>query len=253
MRELPLTLPAVGSILLVAWLMFHGLTAPAIVSGAADPSDPFRAAIADAAIRDDHNVYNRLNAINANNKNLLWNSKKPDELLVVTFVTTPVAEQYYSVGSHQTPGGDPRVWVTLAPELKRFCQRLGSQDPTARLKQYLGLRPDSANNQIVEMWVKKDDVFRPCPDPEVSDGVCQLRSTDPPPKVTWTSDYNRFLLHLYENSYRLPDGAPWTGLGYTYDWANGQHGIGASEYMLVPEAQYTVVSVTQPASYCTGG
>src|SRR5690348_12261159 len=184
MREASLSAPAVLCMICIVWLMVHGLAAPM-----PDPAAPFRAAIADAAVRDDHNVYDRLNAISPDNKELRWNPKNSDELLVVTFVTSAVADQFYSVGSHQTPGGEPRVWVTLAPELQRFCQRLGLTDPVDRLKQYLGLRPDSANNQIVEMWVKRGDVFRPCADPEVNDGVCQLRSTDPPPKVAWTPDY----------------------------------------------------------------
>lgn len=141
------------------------------------------------------------------------------------------------------------MWVTLVPELQRFCQRLGIKDPTERLKQYLGLNPNSQNSLLVEMWVAADDLFRPCADPEVSDSACTLRSSDTPATVKNVPDYQHFLLSLYERSYRS-DGAPWTGLGYTYDWAHGDHGIGASEYMLVPDASYEVLSVRNPPNYC---
>jgi hypothetical protein len=232
------------------WGLVHPFTARSPEVRPPDLAAEYRAAIADAAVRDDRNVYGGLISITPANNDLVWRSPDRLELLVLTFVTSAVANQYYRPGSRgATPDGDPRVWVTLAPELQRFCRRLGMADPTERLKEYLGLSPDNKNDEIVEIWVKRNDLFRPCPDPEVNDSVCSLKSSSLPPKVKNVPDYRLFLLNLYEQSYRS-GGAPWTGLGYTYDWANGQHGIGASEYMLVPKAEYEVQSVQPPASYC---
>lgn len=241
----------------IAWLLLHGVAARLPDAQTTDPLTAFHAAIVDSAVRDDRNVYGGLVPITPDNDDLVWRAPDRKELLVVTFVGTDVADQFYrspdGTGRHgTTPKDIPRVWVTLAPELQRFCRRLGLQDPTARLKQYLGLSPNSQDDLLVEMWVARDDLFRPCPDPDVSDSVCTLRSGTTPPTVKNVPDYQHFLLSLHEQSYRA-DGAPWTGLGYTYDWAHGEHRIGASEYMLVPNANYEVRSVRLPPSYCAIG
>jgi len=236
-------------------LLVNGFTARAPEHDAADPRTAFHAAIADAAVMDERNLYGGLLAVRPDNEYLKWRTPDRKELLVVTFVTTDVANRFYrnpdgTGRKGATPKDIPRVWVTLAPELQRFCQRLGIADPTDRLKQYLGLSPASPNDLLVEMWVARDDLFRPCPDPEVNDSVCSLQTADPPPTVKNIPNYAQFLLALHEKSYRA-DGAPWTRLGYTYDWAYGSRGIGASEYILVPDADYEVRSVSPPATYCT--
>src|SRR5262249_3258600 len=168
-------------------------------------------------------------------------------LLALTLVRAEIANQFYrSADGHPrqgtTPPDTPRVWVTIAPELQRFCRRLGLKDPMERVKQYLGLSPTARYDFIVELWVDRDDLFRPCPDPEVTDSACELQSRPTPPTVKNVPDYQRYLLSLYEQSYRS-GGAPWTGLGYTYDWARGKRGIGASEFVLVPSAKYEVKSI----------
>jgi hypothetical protein len=257
LRALPDALQPLLPLAGIVWLLIHGLTARTPELETPGSLTAFRAAIVDSAVRTERNVYGGLVPIRADNNDLVWRTPDRKELLVVTFVTTAAADKFYrnADGSGRkgiTPENVPRIWVTLAPELRRFCQRLGIPDPTDRLKQYLGLSPTNQNDLLVEMWVARDDLFRPCPDPEVSDSACSLQTTDPPPTVKNIPDYAHFLLSLHEKSYRV-DGAPWTGLGYTYDWAHGEHGIGASEYMLVPKAAYEVRSVQQPSSYCAGG
>ena len=244
-------------LLAILWLVIHGFTARAPQPNLPDHLAAYQAAVADAAVRDDRNVYGGLLPITMTNNDLQWRSAARDQLLVVSFVSTDDADRYYRTADGKgrkegAPPDRPRLWVTLAPELQRFCRRLGTQDPTERLKQYLGLSPDATKDWLVEMWVARDELFRPCPDPEVTDSVCSLRSSDTPPTVKNVPDYRLFLLSLYEQSYQTDRGAPWTGLGYTYDWAHG-HGIGASEYMLVPGAQYEVQSVQRPASYYAAG
>jgi hypothetical protein len=249
------TLPPLFPLIAVLGLFLHGLTARA-----PDPPDPqaaFRNSIADAAVREARKVYPGLNAITPANQTLKWKDpSNPTELLVATFITSETVKYYQNPdGTPRTgsaPDGDPRVWVTLAPELQDFCRRLGLPDPSGRLKQYLGLSPDAKYDHIVEMWVKSADLFRPCPDPDVTGGVCQLQSPKTPPAVKNVKDYPSFLLKLYQSQYQWPGGAPWTGLGYTYDLGSDTH-IGASEYILVPNSPYTVASVQPPALYCAPG
>ena len=217
----------------------------------------FHAAIADAAIRLDRNIYAGLTAVTRSNDDLVWRTDERRQLSVVVFTSAENADRFYrspdgSRLSGRTPGDRPRLWVTVVPELRRFCQRLRVQDPTSRLKQYVGVDPEGAYNLLVEMWVAPEDLFRPCPDPEVDDTVCELSSGDNNPTVKGIPDYRDFLLLLHEESYRA-DGVPWTGLGYTYDWADPARKIGASEFMLVPKAPYEVHSVHEPSAYCAAG
>ena len=69
------------------------------------------------------------------------------------------------------------------------------------------------------------------------------------PKVIGVPDYPSFFASLYVDSYST-DGAPWTRLGYTYDWG-GRSEVGLSEFMLAPETAYAVRSASSIADYCS--
>lgn len=242
----------------LSWLLVRSFSAPPPTPPAvAAPETSFQKAIARAAVRSEDHVFRRLLALRDDNPDLRWRTDEHQEVLVVAFVSTDTAERYYlgpdgTPRSATTPAGQPLVWVTLVPELQRFCRRQAFPHPGERLKEYLGLPPDGDYEALVEMWVARDDLLRPCPDPETDDTACELMSTGEPPQVKNVADYRHFLLSLHERSY-TPGGAPWTGLGYTYDYAHGGYGIGASEYMLVPEAAYEVRSVSTPTAYCAPG
>lgn len=156
-----------------------------------------------------------------------------------------------------TPPEKPVVWVTLVPQVQDFCQQFMAElgDPSSfsaafRLKQFLGLNPHRSYQHFVELWVKPDDIFRPCPDPETDDTRCNLQlDRQTPPTVKNIADYPAFFQQLIKNSYQ-PDGAPWTRLGYTFDWFRGQRNVGASEYMLVPKANYLVAAAYSTEQYC---
>ncbi len=69
------------------------------------------------------------------------------------------------------------------------------------------------------------------------------------PRVKNVDDYPAFLRQMAVESYQS-EGAPWTRLGYTYDWAQGNRGVGASEYMLVPDAGYRLAGSYSTDEYC---
>ena len=142
------------------------------------------------------------------------------------------------------------------PQVQDFCQKFLKQkdierdSASFRLKQYFGLNPHRSYARFVELWVKPDDLFRPCPDPETSDTSCELElDQQNPPEVENVPDYPAFFRQLVTGSYS-PGGAPWTRLGYTFDWIRGQRNVGASEYMLVPEAHYLVADSFSTDEYC---
>jgi uncharacterized protein (TIGR03437 family) len=99
------------------------------------------------------------------------------------------------------------------------------------------------------MWVSPDDLFRPAPDPEITDHEAQLDfpissrfSTVSPEHIKWIND-------LKAVSY-LPTGMPWTRLGYTYDWGNPDTIVGLSEFVVRNGATVEIASASTPADYC---
>lgn len=178
-----------------------------------------------------------------------------DWLKVVLWISEAAYQQRFADAGDEiqhTATELPTEFVTLYPQLQRFCRRFpidGNYQVDFRLKQYLGLDPNRRYERIVELWVPAEDLFRPCPDPETDDRFCQLEPGRTDPQVKNIANYGKFLRHLSLQSYH-DEGRPWTRLGYTYDWAYGEHGVGASEYMMVPEARYRLAGSYSTSEYC---
>jgi hypothetical protein len=166
------------------------------------------------------------------------------------------------------------VWLTAAPFLQRFCQTSGlaGEALAARLRQRLGLPPDSAKDAFVEMWVSPADLFRPCPDPEVDDRECQVSLGTAPPGhgapcpwgaepaqvsakfVAVTKEHAAWMCDNWTASY--PPGEPrksypWTALGYTYDWSpSSPRHVGDSEFVAPKGTPVAVRAVVPTDRYC---
>jgi hypothetical protein len=123
-------------------------------------------------------------------------------------------------------------------------------DMNLRLKQYLGLNFTWEYDVFMEMWVSPEELFRPCVDPEVSDSQCNLEFGDSSPVVKNIKNYPQFYKNLYFQDFRSRPGVPWTGLGYTYDWGNPLTEAGASEFIMVPGANYEIERVVPTLDYC---
>jgi hypothetical protein len=151
------------------------------------------------------------------------------------------------------PAHIAKIWVTLVPQVQQFCQFLDLDDPTFRLKQYLGLDPNRRYQRFMEIWLRPDDIFRPCADPEPDDNACALTmDIEAPPTVGGISDYPHYFQQMKREAYTLT-GAPWTRLGYTYDWAYGRRGLGASEYVVAPQAHFFIAGSFTTEQYCAPG
>lgn len=147
---------------------------------------------------------------------------------------------------------DGEVWVTLDPKVQDFCQ--GSALPpaalTMRLRQKIGLPPDAPYDTFVTYWADPDDLFRPCPDPQITDRDCPLTFPRSPRFITVADAHRAWIAATAEFSYQ-PDGYPWTNLGYTYDWGPTDDVFGFSEYVIRPGAAVTVAAVETTATFCT--
>ncbi|MBD2576297.1 hypothetical protein [Oscillatoria sp. FACHB-1406] len=226
---------------------------PKGISQSSEPSlkERYRAAVQDAALVEEGEDFNELLALVPENSNLIWNEDKT-KVLVTTWKSQSSYDRFIKPARNVSSDENRLLWVTLANQVKDFCHQYLTKNPNAteedvklRLKQYLGLDPNWQYDVFVEMWVDPADIFRPCVDPEVTDTKCNLKFGEEKPKVAGATlnsaiaDYPLFFKNLYYISIR--NGLqPFTGLGYTYDWGNPSHPVGASEFILIPGAAYTV-------------
>ncbi len=190
----------------------------------------YRGAVADAVFADVDEICDDLVAITQENDDIVWDD---DMVLVVTFTQFP---ESYPVGENvQTWWG--QTWVTAVPELQTFFEDTFGffADPLLRIEQLLGLPPDSGNRWFAELWVNPEDLFRPCPDCEITDSTCGIRFPDnaTDEHIEW---YNNQILESYFQEQKYP----WTRLGYTYDWGKLNDEVGLSEFVIQHEAEVRV-------------
>lgn len=224
----------------------------------------YSSAIADTRVAKPSEISRYLTPITNDNPKLIWeNGVVGSRLLVVTWLGD--AGRYYkcndpggcSGNTSCIEGGECPTyrydsWVTVVPEIKNFFGIIVPQ--SLRIAQLLGLPPEAAvtggpneYKYMLELWVSPHDLFRPCPDTEISDTVCEtnfpadsFRMLDPNNKVRATAGPEAGVFKTYsswfkgQTSYSYTLGSspyPWTRLGYTYDWGSSNH-VGLSEFVL---------------------
>ncbi|MEP0872852.1 hypothetical protein NDA01_23840 [Trichocoleus desertorum AS-A10] len=237
---------------------------PTLAQGSSKPANQlplppaYVEAIEDAKLAEPQEIYRNLTPIVWYNPALVWDRSR----VLVTVWTT------YS-GYTSRVGGLMRLpldlWVTAAPDLQNFCKTYRPTQEVSlayRLNQLLGLPPDAANQprSIVELWVEPRHLFRPTPDPDISDREATLEfplnefATTPPSYQEWFSAQFASRYPTMGKSY------PWTQLGYTYDWGsqsdwqrfkpNHPAQVGLSEFVVRQGAQVTVRSTQRAEAYC---
>ena len=215
--------------------------------------------------------YDTLNDNRLHGSSLKW--ENPDDpsnsrVLVVAFMDRSGYDKYYKKNleeGQETYTLTKSLWVTVVPELKNFF--IGKEcPPTAkRLVKLYGLNPAFEYDVLLEIWVYPKDLFRPSPDPEVTDHEGELSVKIDDDNWTFPSDSNAFLTIdmkiLFKDSayqkkppepvpfktwfmnraqtiyHRKGDdpgawGWPWSRLGYTYDWGNPNDHVGLSEFII---------------------
>ena len=194
-------------------------------------------------------------------------------VLVGTFLDRATYVQYYkdNLDYHEEEYTLKKsLWVTVVPELKNFFIRRNFYNrcpPSCkRVKQLLGLHPAKDYDVFLEMWVDPKDLFRPSPDPEITDHEAQIATKVSHDQWIFPYELNPFLKiddtvlfkeaqwsasavpyrawfinrlqTVYVNGPVLIEddpgtwGYPWTRLGYSYDWGNPRNRVGLSEFVL---------------------
>lgn len=210
--------------------------------------DDYLNAIKDAEIANSDEISKDLMAIVESNKKLVWKkegSKK--KVLVVTW--TSWSGYFNWIGQPMTTTRD--IWITVVPDLKEFCknQHRHPRNLSLRLEQLLGLPPNNGKQWFVEIWVDPDDLFRPSPDPEITDYESELDFPRPQKLLTISPSHIDWINDLKSKMYG-EDGYPWTRLGYTYDWGNPFSEIGLSEFVISKGAVIEIHSISYTIDYC---
>lgn len=226
-------------------------------SAQSSPQADYNAAVQDAQtlMNSPANIPMDLTAVVSYNRSLAWeNNVQGSRVLVATYISNQAACTSYNnpasacqVGQ-ECPNYTYASWVTVVPDLKRV---VGAGPTLLRIAQALGLPPPQSgqtldNTCIVDFYVRPSDLFRPSPDPEVTDHESELAFppdglraydandlvySDAPCDpahcsycqaggVCGPTDYKSWFTLRRSYIYTATTPYPWTGLGYTYDWAN---------------------------------
>ena len=205
------------------------LITPTAGPQAADYNDPdYRAAVEDARVAWPSEISKTLWAINIHNAELTWQGA-PGASRVLVLTWTGAYYDGFEGQNYQLTYGP--LWVTPAGEMRAWFEHHFIPPTVERVEKLLGLPPQSGKTRFVEMWVDPADLFRPSADPGISDCEAEI---DYPVSAgsTVTAVYKTWFENLKANQYLDPSPYPWTRLGYTYDWADSEHPVGLSEFVI---------------------
>ncbi len=208
----------------------------------------YQQSIVNAMSPEPDKVYDKLIPITRQNPDLRWKAfNGEDYLLVVSWKRSDSIYKPY-MDSAFFPTQSWPIWISTAPQLLERMESDQYTDTNKRLLQLLGLPPNAQYNYFIEFWVRPADLFRPCPDAEITDRNCSLcfpENVNAGHKA-WINA-NRVSRYY---SCELYDKYPWTQLGYTYDWnpENTDH-IGLSEFVIRANAQIKVKATYTTQEY----
>lgn len=211
----------------------------------------YRNSVQDAMYPEESKVYDDLVAITKNNKELIWKTMDGEDYVLMVSWKGYIAgyEPYKDTGYYPTGDKYP-IWVTAAPELWNRMHEEQYTDTNKRLLELLGLPPNGKYTSFVEFWVKPEDLFRPCPDNEITDQSCDVcfPSGADSAYIQWVNDTR--IARYYPNPCGLYNQYPWTSLGYTYDWNqdNKTH-VGLSEFVIRNNSKIKVERICSTSEY----
>jgi hypothetical protein len=181
---------------------------------------------------------------------------------VVTWLRGAQISTYKKDGNHWVTNAPSDIWVTVVPNLQRFCRQYVTGHSvslpmlTERLEQRLGLPPGAGKTEFMEITVTDpstpNHLFRPCSAPAIYSSTC----APGPPAAAAGNTYKLWFLTQYYSSFgtATPHSYPWTALGYTFDWGLGEDGrmtrYGESEFVIPQGAPIHIDSVTSTQDYC---
>ncbi|HKV41963.1 MAG TPA: hypothetical protein VJX67_22355 [Blastocatellia bacterium] len=146
------------------------------------------------------------------------------------------------------------VWVTQVPQVRDICRSFPPEEVELDLKKLLGLPPAKPETNFVVFSASALTIFRPAPDPNpfskypCGNEIVANCGNQFPAGVTDT--HKAWIAGQALGSYQLPNGYPWTHLGYTYYWGHGADIYGASEYVIRSGSPVQVTAIIPFKEYC---
>ena len=209
--------------------------------------------------------YDRLNDEMLYSSSIKWENPADPEnsrVLVETIVDRDDYTRFYEPNIEKEMLLQLSIWVTIVPELKNYFIGKSCPPTRERIIQLKGLNPARDYSVLLEIWVYPKDLFRPAPDPEITDHDGELSVKVAQDNWTFPPDFNAFVTLIDEplylekgwvdpvkykgwfmnaaQTYYYRDGddvskwgSPWTRLGYTYDWGDSDDHLGISEFRVV--------------------
>jgi hypothetical protein len=179
---------------------------------------------------------------------LRWDASG-EQVLVATWADSTYYPKF-PIGTVLTVSAAHLIWIAIPDELKNWVASTSfpAENLALRMKQLNGLPPEATKTLYVEFWAKPADLFRPSPDPEITDYEALMDFPDnafvsvDPLYLTWFND-------LRAISYTSETAHPWSRLGYTYDWGNTYDHFGVSEYVISGGAQVEIASMQTTEEY----
>ncbi len=188
-----------------------------------------------------------------------------DPIAVDSWISEEELKRFREASGRWLTHAPQEIWVTVEPGLQKFCAAFFAahgrnlDQLTLRLEQRLGLPPGGIRREFLEIGLQHptpDVIFRPCIDPATDRADC-LEHPGAVPAGAGV-EHRQWLHKQYADSYeRSPQNAfPWTGLGYTFDWAPGaQPGeferFGESEFVIRQGAPIRILRAVDTAAYCS--
>ncbi|HEY0462046.1 MAG TPA: hypothetical protein VGC97_23130 [Pyrinomonadaceae bacterium] len=165
-----------------------------------------------------------------------------DKVKVVSFMSMNDCRNY-EAGKKVDFGGN---WVTASPELKKRYEQnkseFGATDAAKllRIRQLIGLHPENKYDCFVEIALDPKYLWRPSFNNSVESDKLLFIPT------AFDDKYQDYFLRYFKKW--LTGSDPFTALGYTCDWKNGECDYGLSEFVVKPEGSGKVVNVYKGAN-----
>ncbi|MFH1039232.1 MAG: hypothetical protein V1789_11260 [PVC group bacterium] len=231
-----------------------GILVPAGARG--DIWADYTAAVVDAMREGDPSAISRdLIPIAAYNDDLVWQDRaSADRRVLMSAWGDDWYVQHYKPGDDFTVHPAHLVWVTAVPELKNWLREHppAYENLPLRLEQLFGMPPNRGLSVFIEFWVRPEQMFRPSPDPEISDREAELDFPKSPyVTIDWSYQtwFNERKAVIYDGG--STNGWPWSRLGYTYDWGDQNNHVGLSEFVIRGNETVRIQSMASTGTYCS--
>lgn len=200
----------------------------------------YEAAVTDAADATEQEIY-PLVKIGKESDGVTWNNDSTQVLLITLHNRPDIYDVTDSLVLTQ------EVWTVSEKELYNWykAHKDGVKDWDLRLRQLLGLYKNDNYTHFSALWVNPRDLVRPAYQTDVTLDSMTVKfdesfddySTDKDFKVS----YKQWFDKTHTKSYDKKAGAPWTRLGYTYDWGSSGKKYGLTEFLILKDSKVRVL------------